>query len=421
LQRMVVHSLNRTLHGLPSDPDIRPALWCDEMGQRSPVEIDEETNSCRSVRWEHVKAGIARFAYQLASFEEDYSWVDAQTESCLRMWRTLTLPIPKPLPWGFKSGIELCYNRLTWDPNFDPAVEIPTWQKILNRMSDPETFKAFVGSLFFEKAYRQKYFYLHGDGGDGKGCIARFLERIFGEAYFGLQDPPKDKFFGTPFQDRRLVCFTDLRKPEFLQSCVVMGITGGDTLQLEKKGVDVVNHRARCLLMFLSNLPPVISLTAHDMRRILYCFISAQDDKDRWANSDAYEEELWKEGPGFIGQCIETYKRRCPSHQAIEQPDEVKEQIREFAVDPFGDEFADFAYDTFSFPNKIPDQKKEDRFFVTAETVRHLVSQRWPQKSDHYYERFKKWLQENKDVSASRRRFEDGQHRVFYDLSLKSK
>ncbi len=421
LQITLIQNLNRfmNIESLPVSPDIYPAMWEDEKGNRSPIALNEKDKTCKDISWIYVKAGIARYSYALSVFVKDYYWGDAQINSCLELWKTHTDTRPKPKAWSFMSDPEYTYNRLPWD--LDRNIPTPFWDALTKRMSDPMTFKMWVGSLFFEKAYRQQYLYIQGDGGDGKGCISRFLEKIFAHEYFGLQEPPKNQFFGTAFEDKKIVCFTDLRKPEFLQSSTVMGITGGDTLQLEKKYKDIGNKKVLARILFLSNLPPVVSMTAHDLRRILYILIEKLPEEDRFADSSEYETCLFTEGPGFLAQCIELYKESYPNHGPLKQSDAILESIRHMAVDPLGDEMEDFAYENFHFYPKLPGQKTTDRCFVTAETIKRMALIQWPKSTDNFLGIFKKWVIENRGVEYAHKYMGTyGKPRVYFGMGLKN-
>ncbi len=397
MQRNVIYALDGTVPQFyGKGPSIKPAVWCDERENRNVIAIDPVSNTCRHAGADYVMAGIVDYVDRLAADTGmgEYWWQDAAVKSCYNLWRLKTRPIAKPKAWGFRSDPALVFNRVAWDLDEHYSIQenpMPLWEELFSRMSDPATFRRYIGSLFVKNAFAQQYLYLHGDGGDGKGCIARFLERILGDDYFGLQKMPADKFFGVPFANRALVCFTDLRDPKFLQSEVIMGLTGGDTLQLERKGVDVANCRSTARLLVMSNLPPAISLSNHDMRRILYCHIKSVGEQEM--PPFAYEAGLFAEGPQFLARCIFEYELACPLYGPIRQSAELVEHIKEnFARDPLGGEFEDLVDEYFAIYKPEPGQKLSDDCFITASNVLKIIEKRYSKDTTKVRDRFKKWV-----------------------------
>ena len=414
--RLVLREMNRDEAALNLVTDrIWPAIWLDDEKEQNFIEIHEATNTCSKVALSYIRSGMARYIYDLSLLNDDFAWNDKQIRSCLDYWLFHTKAIENPKAWSFKSGKDLTFNRHDFDP--DSSLKTPVLDEFLSRSNDPDTILSWAGGLFEAGSSRQQYLYLQGAGGDGKGAFARFLNKVLCSEYFGAQEPPSNQFFGTMFDKRKLVCFTDLRDPKFLQSPVLLGITGGDPLQLEKKGIDVVNAAVKCRVLIMSNLSPEIKLCNHDLRRILWSRIAPLSSDVKLLNDDEYDAMFWAEAPGIIGKCMEAYKRRCPQNEPLKQSQEILDEIKNFGSSRADDIFEDFADFHFEFYPPVDGKKMaSSRPTISAATVSHLVSNKWLSLRDQIA--FSKWLENEKGCARGPSRPRTGT--FWYGIGLKS-
>ena len=172
----------------------------------------------------------------------------------------------------------LAFTRLPWHAADDIT---PTWDLIISRMSNADAFTAWVGSLFDETSYQQQYVWLHGKGNEGKGCINRFLMRVFGPAYCAKQPKERgDKFWTHDLLGKRLVVFPDCNDSAFVASGLFKSMTGGDPIPVEAKGEMAYTTRLAAKYLIISNERPDLSSETADRRRIIYCEMTGRDDAE---------------------------------------------------------------------------------------------------------------------------------------------
>jgi hypothetical protein len=420
LEQFVVDALNRSADPFMFTPEIYPKLWADDKGEKHCMLINEPDNTCKDSVMSVVKDEITRFVYQVSALEVDGmkvwdeygTWTDRQIESCYRRWKHFTYPEPKPKAWAFKSDPSLTYYRHNFDP--DPTLPTPYCDEFLSRIHDRDTFMAWVGSLFVPKSYRQQYFYLQGAGGESKGTISRLLYNIFKDDSFFIQQPTTDKFFGSMYAGKRLVCLDDLRDMKFMRSGVFMSLTGGGRLQLERKRIDVVNDGFNGKIFILSNYYPNILADNHDYRRILWSWIDPLPQGTKLIADDHMDALIYSEAAGFIGKCLEAYWRRCPNHEMLVQPDHIKDRIKEFAGDDEEDDFYAFASETFTFDDKSS--------FVCSATVKNLITNQWPRKKPKsLLMAFKQWVIKEKGVTVKTINIKGDRRKAYVGMGLSKK
>ena len=371
-------------------PNAWVAVYTDDKGERYPIVIDHKTKVAKEMSWTFIRSEILYLSKSLAYFEplpfalrSEYHWVESQVEACFKLWRRQVAPYKKPKPWAFKSDRDIAFIRHSFDP--DPSFPTPKFDEFICRIEDGDTFMAHVGGIFVPDSVTQQYFYLQGDGGEGKSAMARFLCRVLGKECFPASRPIDNQFFGAMFEGKRLVYFTDLRNPKFLLSDVFTNLTGGDGLQVERKGKDVESGVFSGTLIINSNLNMTIANIAHDLRRVLYSFVNKLPPDVAVLGPKEYDDMLWAEAPGIIGKCIEAYRRRRPNNEPLVQSQAIQEKIKSFARDPIEEEFEDFFEAHFTFS---PDGR------TLVNTVNTwLENRRW---GDSKQTAFRKWLQNNK-------------------------
>lgn len=228
-------------------------------------------------------------------------------------WLAFTIPIPmasiKSVRWQSEQGYT--WRRLPWAIEDGPT---PTWDGILNRMSNASAFRQWLGSLFFDEAKQHQYVWIHGMGEDGKGSMNDILDSVFGRAYRSKQPPhPGDKFWTYDLIGSRLVVFPDCNAQGFVAGGLFKSLSGGDPVSVEAKGRMAFTTRLNCKFLFLSNEKPNISSEHADMRRIIYCaFTEKGSDKE-----PKFKSRLWNEAGHFLSRCVIEYQDNCREHEDI--------------------------------------------------------------------------------------------------------
>ncbi len=234
----------------------------------------------------------------------------------VEMWLCFAEPIRqadiKSVRW--KSELGYTWRRLPWDK---ATGDTPTWDKIFGKLTNAGSFRQWLGSLLYEEAKQHQYVWVHGMGNDGKGCINRFLEAVFGKSYRSKQPPAQgDKFWTYGLLGSRLVVFPDCNSQTYTTGGAFKSLSGGDPVDVEAKGRMSFTTRLNCKFLFFSNEKPNISCEDADMRRIIYCeFFEKTKDEDK---DPDFETKMWDEGGHFLSRCVAEYLEACPRHQNIQ-------------------------------------------------------------------------------------------------------
>ena len=221
-------------------------------------------------------------------------------------------PVPYPTAVNFRKDKGLCFNRLPWD--YDEPGFSPLFNELMRRTSNAEALMCFIGSLFFEESDQQQYVWLYGTGKNGKGSLARFLKKCFGQACAGGLQIPRmdDKFWTASLIGKRLGIFPDANNAKFVRSSLFKSLTGEDTISIERKFKESVDVKLNTKFIFISNNKPDIVDEVSDMRRVIYCEVKPIEE-----TFNRYEDVLWEEGGRFLSDCIQLYRKKVRQHGTI--------------------------------------------------------------------------------------------------------
>lgn len=317
----------------------------------------------------------------------DFALEPHQAKAAANYYMMTANPVPPEsiaiARWQGESG--LTYRKLPWKKEPGPA---PTWEALLSRMSNAYAFVEWIGSLFFEESHLQNYVWLYGRlGGDGKGAINRFLEKVFGSSYRSKQSPGsgqyRDKFWTYGLLGARLVVFPDCDDPVFVTKGLFKSLTGGDSTEVEAKGSMSFTARLLAKFLIISNDWPALSLSPSDLRRIIYCELGPADGFD-----PLFENRLWDEGGAFLTACVARYLAKYPNHGLITTESETIEGLAATVEEDFDEVFKSwFELDKDSW--------------VPAHHMLDVVSSEWlrDRKQQH---QFRRWLERRHGVRKKR-------------------
>lgn len=212
----------------------------------------------------------------------------------------------------FKDQLGYCFHRVPFQPK--PG-ETPTWDSVTCRMTNADAFMMFIASMFHSGSYNQQYIWIYGEGGEGKGSIGRWLNKIFGQSFISLSTIPKSQFWKAALVGKRCVVFSDWSNACFVTGGEFKGMVGGDIQQIEEKYERPYKTYLNNKYIFFSNEKPYIASEASDLRRLIYCHIDPIDESKK--EYDAFESKLWDESAAFLHRCFELYAANCPNHQPI--------------------------------------------------------------------------------------------------------
>jgi len=229
----------------------------------------------------------------------------------------------------------LCYIRKDYT-----AAECPTWMRWIeesfkNPKEDKEYFMAWCGSLLDAKNTGKQACYIHGFGNMGASKVSGALAKVLGRAATAISGSKSmtNQFGTAKLEGKRLVVVADNKNTKILMTEWVHNLTGGDIVDVERKGKD--SHAAQLIgkLLICGNVPPEINFDEQNQRsRCLYIPLKRLKDSDKAKMSNyrqredgsyimvgdaSLKQKLEDEAEAFLGSCWEVYERLAPTRADI--------------------------------------------------------------------------------------------------------
>lgn len=255
---------------------------------------------------------------------------DTDITKIRRLWYAMAPAVTKPFPlitWA--SDPRPSHHKVPFDPLPIDELEgaAPLFSELLGRMTNAQSFMAFIGSLFDEASQRQQYVWIHGEGRNGKGALIRALGRVLGPVMSADQPPERGaKHWTVGLLGKRLAVFPDCEDATFARTGLFKSLTGEDQIRVEIKGGSILFLDLPVKFIFTSNKKPDISSGKADMRRIIFCPIEPVAEY----HAD-YERRLEKEIPAFISVCWNTYKSATKGDPRADIPITTTEEVESLA------------------------------------------------------------------------------------------
>lgn len=199
------------------------------------------------------------------------------------------------------SDESYCFKKLEFDLLDMKDEPTPMFDEIMGRWENSDEFMKFVGMLVSPGALdQQKYVWVHGEGGAGKGCVQRILHDVLGQSAVSMTGQVFNDRWGLSMcVGKRLVSFEDEMNDQFIKNGKMMAHTGGGQSVIEFKNESLFSVRLRFLPMIYSNYEPEITRGEH-VRRLIFVKAKAANIT---TNDTSYEIRLKKEAPGWLGKC----------------------------------------------------------------------------------------------------------------------
>lgn len=299
-----------------------------------PVKLDEGNYGIveelpgkviKHTRDKAVIRALTKFSKHIPDELQEYKLTGKYKDVC-EFWENSTesFCIDDVKPVLQKSEKGYCFHRLDFDAH---EQETPLFDDLLDHIeTNKDAFLAFIGMLFDPTAPRQQYLWLHGEGGDGKGSITRFLRRLFGPSYVALQTHEKmiNQFYTSRMVGKRVGVFQDCHNPAFVQGEMFMMLSGGDPIFIEPKMVPGYTDDITTMFIFASNdLPRITGSEAH-MRRAVICTMRKRTHYN--GSKLTYEDRLWEERAGILHKCWKMWlKHKAENGYVIAEQDILKE------------------------------------------------------------------------------------------------
>ena len=300
------------------------AIGEDEDGMRFPLLV----NGAGEVKMTHkdkITSGIFNYTELLSKDDIRYLWAVSDSDSIYSMWQKSGEPVEiKKYAWKSETG--LSFRRLPFDFDESGRYAHPTWDLVLaSIISDQSTsdqdqiekasqpkdhFMHYIGSIFEPRSPCQNYLWMFGDGRNAKGSILRCLKSLMGRAA-KRQDAPNDqnkRFWTNSLRGARLCYLPDVTDMGFVKTGFWRSLTGGDEINVERKGGSFYDMANDIKMIVDSNERPNISSKRADMRRVIFI------EFGEMAEIDCFEDKLKAEMPAFISHCLHSYRATYAPH-----------------------------------------------------------------------------------------------------------
>lgn len=214
----------------------------------------------------------------------------------------------------------------------DPAIlqpgPIPTWTQFLDRIDYPETFKAYIWSVFEPTNFGRQALWIQGEGTDGKSTVLRVLSHFMGTKHtmtIGIGSYDSDFFFGQCF-GKRLAIYSDCKNLQVLRKERIKSVLGKDVVSINNKYEKAFSAQVYCKLLIGSNWMPQINYNdASERTRLLLTQMDKYADID---GSGDFEGGLESEIGAFLYECKKSYADQCPKGMNLKVPEEMQRTIR---------------------------------------------------------------------------------------------
>lgn len=248
--------------------------------------------------------------------------------------------------------------------------EHPAWNEFLARVDFPETFKAYVWSLFEPKNFGRQALWIYGEGNDGKSTIINTLIKFYGRDYtlsLGHRSVDETFFFGQAY-GKRLAVYMDCKNLQILQKERIKSLLGRDNVAINDKHDKIFTGQVYSKLFICSNSYPQISFADSSERtRLLLVKVKSYADED---GDPDFQDRLLEEMPAFLNSCRESYETECPRGMSLSVPAQMRENIRlncisgnSELIEQFIEEWLEFDKDASTPVKKL---KQELKIYFTT-------------------------------------------------------
>lgn len=194
---------------------------------------------------------------------------------------------------------------------YDPEATAPMWGKVLgDAMSEAEQgfLQEYAGYCLTTSVQHQIALWLYGPPGSSKSTLIAGFEAMLGELAGALSLTQLGSRFGLAgIEGKTLLTCTEVPKQHVKATDVLNAMITGDTLQVERKGKDVFDHRSTAKLLWsMNNLPGLFDTNNGLFRRVKVLELESipADERD-----PTMIERVRLEGPGIINWALEGLRR----------------------------------------------------------------------------------------------------------------
>ncbi len=225
--------------------------------------------------------------------------------------------------------------------SYDPNATCPLWEEFLSSVL-PDDLVSFLQVAFGYSmtglVTEQRFFFLHGQGGNGKGATINTVLKVMGDyAKMGAQTLIQEDKFGSrhtteiaALQGVRMSVVDETESNSRFPEASIKRLTGGGALTARKMRMDDVTFEPSHKLWITGNNKPAVRDAGESMwRRILpvpFQRVLREDERD-----GTLEPRLLKEGSGILAWLV----RGCLRWQqeGLVVPATVQKSLNEYRQD----------------------------------------------------------------------------------------
>ena len=189
------------------------------------------------------------------------------------------------------------------------------WNNPLADTTDILTLQEFVGYLLYKKVIFNRAVMFYGDGENGKSTCINLIKRFLGDrnvANIAIQKLESNNFAVAALQGKLANLHSDLPKTALKETSKFKQLTGGDSVNAEKKFKDTFSFIPYAKMMFAANtLPATYDDTRAFWRRwLIFWFPNIFEEKKDETRKNILDELTTEEElSGFLNWAIEGLKR----------------------------------------------------------------------------------------------------------------
>lgn len=196
--------------------------------------------------------------------------------------------------------------------DYDPKAETPTLHKVLEDLLTPEEarfFQEFAGYCLTTSTKHQIALWLTGPRGGGKSTLITILETMLGHLAGHLSLSQMGGSFGlSGIVGKTLLTCSETPKQHMKQTDVLNALITGDTVSINRKYKDPVEHRNTAKLVWAMNsLPNLFDANNGLFRRVKIMEIGKSIPEEE--RDPEIIDNIREEGPGIINWALDGLAR----------------------------------------------------------------------------------------------------------------
>lgn len=207
---------------------------------------------------------------------------------------------------------------------YDPMAECPEINKFLQDIVPNEYEREILIDIAALCLYRgrvtRKFFILTGSGHNGKSKYLDIIKAIVGEERCVSVTPQhlaENDFAGSLLYDKHVNLGADIPGGKIEDASILKGVTGGDSITVQKKGKDHFDIKPYCELIYSSNDPPRFNEDTYALwdRLVIISFPYTFTDDPKGPNEKRADKDIEKkiltpkELSGFLNILLERLPR----------------------------------------------------------------------------------------------------------------